>query len=332
MRVPFEEMKSEFERVLRAQGFPPEKAATIGRIFAENSRDGVASHGLNRFPGFVQFITDGYIDIHAEPERVAAFGAWEQWDGQLGPGPLNALRATDRALELARQHGVGCVGLRNTNHWMRGGAFGWRAADAGFGLISWTNTKPNMPPWGGRSLHVGNNPLVLAVPRADGPVVLDMAMSQYSMGRLEIAAAAGEELDVPAGFDAAGNLTGDAAAVLASGRALPAGYWKGSGLALLIDLLGALLAGGQSTFDIGQQETEYAVCQIFIAFDLQQAGSAQAMAALVERSIDDLHRAIPDEAGQPPLYPGERALRTRQDSLANGVLVDPEIWARVQAM
>ena len=91
----------------------------------------------------------------------------------------------DRALALSRQHGLGCVALANTNHWMRGGSYGWQAVEAGAIGICWTNTMANLPAWGAPDPRVGNNPLVIAVPHADGPVVLDMAMSQFSFGALE---------------------------------------------------------------------------------------------------------------------------------------------------
>jgi len=332
MRVSYTEMKREFDRVLCKVGFAPERAATCAEIFAQASLDGVASHGLNRFPGFIRFIQQGYVVADAEPECTAAFGAWEQWDGHLGPGPLNALVCTERALELARANGVGCVALCNTNHWMRGGTYGWRAAQAGFAFLCWTNTTPNMPAWGARACHLGNNPFVLAVPRQEGPVVLDMAMSQFSYGRLTVAERSGEQLPVPGGFDADGNLTTDPGAIHASMRPLPIGYWKGSGLSLLLDLIAALLSGGQTTYQIGQQETEYGVSQVYVAFDLARAGSPSRIDQLVDEVIRDLHGAAPDVQGGRVRYPGERALRTREENLARGIPVDPDIWEQVQVL
>jgi 3-dehydro-L-gulonate 2-dehydrogenase len=287
---------------------------------------------LNRFPGFIEFVQRGLVNPHAQAEQVASFGAWEQWDGNLGPGPLNALECTERALVLARQHGIGCVGLRNTNHWMRGGYFGWHAAQNGCALIAWTNTKPNAPPWGGIDLRIGNNPLVLAAPHGDEPVVLDMAMTQFSIGRMETAQRAGATLPVAGGYDGDGQLTQDPGAILASGRALPMGYWKGSGLAVLLDLVAVLLSGGLATHEIGQQETEYGVAQVFIAFDVAQASSAALINAAVEQVLADLRTATPSDPAAAILYPGERALRTRQANLKHGIQVEPAIWQRVLAL
>ncbi len=332
MRIAYAQLQQEFARVLHKNGLTPERAARCATIFAENSLVGVASHGLNRFPGLIEFIHKGYVDPNAMCEQVAGLGAWEQWDGGLGVGPLNAYACTERAMALAKTHGIGCVGLRNTNHWMRGGYYGWQAAQAGFALLSWTNTKPNVPAWGATDCHVGNNPLVLAVPRDDGPVVLDMAMSQFSFGRMETAARAGHALPVPGGYDAAGNLTQDPSAILAANRALPIGYWKGSGLAMLLDLVAVLLSGGLATYQIGQQVTEYGVSQVFIAFDVTQAGGAAFVNQAVEGVIADLHTATPVDADSEVLYPGERASQTRTNNLANGIPVDPTIWARVLAL
>lgn len=331
MRIALETMQEQFTRVLLNYHFTPERAARCATIFAENSLVGVLSHGVNRFPSFIEFIRKGYVNPTAEPERVAGFGAWEQWDGKLGAGPLNADVASQRAMTLATEQGIGCVGLRNTNHWMRGGYFGWQAAEAGYALIAWTNTKPNVPPWGGVDVRVGNNPLVLAVPKNDGPVVLDMAMSQFSFGRMEGAARAGQSLPLVGGFDSSGALTTDPAAIIDANRALPIGYWKGSGLALLLDMIAALLAGGQATYQIGQQVTEYGVSQVFMAFDLAKAGGGTLVHQAVDEIIADLHGATPT-AGSTILYPGERAWQTRQENLAHGIPVEPEIWEAVLAL
>ena len=101
-------------------------------VFTNNSIDGVYTHGVNRFPRFIEYIQKGYINIQAEPSLKHQWGGVQQWDGNLGPGPLNAIHATNSVMQLAQQHGIGCVALANTNHWMRGGTYGWQAAKAGF--------------------------------------------------------------------------------------------------------------------------------------------------------------------------------------------------------
>ena len=150
-------------------------------------------------------------------------------------------------------HGIGCVALRNTNHWMRGGSYGWQAADQGMIGICWTNTLPNLPPWGGTKPTLGNNPLVIAVPRDEGHVVLDMAMSQFSFGALETYRKRDEQLPVVGGFD--GHRRIDVLTLARSkrrSRPLPIGYWKGSGLSLMLDM-----AAGTSSDGVETQFSEF---------------------------------------------------------------------------
>jgi 3-dehydro-L-gulonate 2-dehydrogenase len=331
IRIPFADLKGEMERVLRARGFSADRAELSARLFAETSRDGVASHGINRFPRFIRQIAAGYVKVDAEPVRVAHRGGWEQWDGQLGPGNLNAWASTNRAMTLAREHGVALVSLRHTNHWMRAGTYGWRAAAQGCALVAWTNTTPNMPPWGTVTPKLGNPPLVIALPRGNGPIVLDMAVSQFSYGRMEVAELRGEQLPVPGGHDGSGRLTTDPGAILASKRPLPIGFWKGSALSLLLDMAAASLSGGLASFQIGQQPDEFGLSQLFFAVDVGSDRQA-AIAGLLDGIVDDLHTAEPDADGKRARYPGEQVLRVRAENLAAGVPVDEQVWETVCAL
>jgi 3-dehydro-L-gulonate 2-dehydrogenase len=87
----------------------------------------------------------------------------EVYHGNMGPGILNAQFAMNKASEIAKKNGLGLVSLNNTTHWMRGGAYGWQAAENGYIAICWTNTESCMPPWGAKSCSVGNNPFIMAI-------------------------------------------------------------------------------------------------------------------------------------------------------------------------
>lgn len=327
MRIPFETLHAEFKRVLLSLNFTTEKADLCATTFAENSRDGVYSHGLNRFPVFVEFIKEGLVNADAEPTKQHAFGALEQWDGNLGPGILNARFCMDRAIELARGHGIGCVALKNTNHWMRAGAYGWQAAEAGVIGICFTNTIANLPPWGGTEPRLGNNPLVIAVPRDDGHVVLDMAISQYSVGKLNQYKNNNDELPIAGGYNSAGELSRDATEILESKRLLPVGFWKGSGLSMMLDLLATVLSQGNSTARITQSDKESSICQVFICIRPENNSYTQ---QAIEEIISYTKSSKTVEGGS-IAYPGENTLRTREKSLKAGVLVDERIWEKVKA-
>ncbi|MBS1503836.1 MAG: 3-dehydro-L-gulonate 2-dehydrogenase [Bacteroidetes bacterium] len=325
MLVPFEQLKTEFKRVLLSLNFNEEKAGNVAQIFAENSRDGVYTHGLNRFPAFVQYVKDGYIITDAEPTKEGGLGSLEQWDGHLGPGILNARFSMNRAIELAGENGIGCVAIKNTNHWMRGGTYGWQAAEAGMIGICFTNTIANMPPWGGVDPRLGNNPLIIAVPRKEGHVVLDIAMSQYSIGKLNLFKSQAEQLPLPGGYDNQGKLSTDPAAILQSERVLPIGFWKGSGLSLMLDLLATILSQGRSTAAITNAGPESALSQVFIAMQPPLGQTTE----LIDEIIAYAKSSRPEKEGGSILYPGENALRTREKSMKEGVWVDERVWEKV---
>ena len=332
MRISYQELYGCLLKILVKTGFEPERAELCARLFAETSRDGVYSHGLNRFPRFMEMIGNGIIEIHARPELISSVGVLERWDGRRGPGNLNAHASMERAISLARKHGMGCVALANTNHWMRGGSYGWQAADAGVIGICWSNTMPNLPPWGATESRLGNNPLVIAVPRPDGHIVLDMAMSQFSYGTLESYRKRGEQLPVAGGFDLDGEMTGDPGAIEASGRPLPIGYWKGSGLALMLDLLAALLSAGNATHQITPESLkETGLSQVFLAFDLSLIDQGSENAKVVDQIIRYVQGAEASSEEQ-VRYPGQRTLEIRKQNLAEGIPVDTEVWQGIQEL
>ncbi len=341
LRVSYQDLYDVLLRVLLKLGFEPERARRCAQLFADSNRDGVYSHGLNRLPRFLAMIQSGLINIHAEPELLTSSGPMssgpmssgpmERWDGKIGPGNLNAWQIMERAIALSREYGIGCVALANTNHWMRGGSYGWQAADAGVIGICWTNTLPNLPPWGAADPRVGNNPLVIAVPRPKGHVVLDMAMSQFSYGALASYRMRGELLPVDGGFDLEGRLTRDPGAIEASNRSLPMGFWKGSGLALMLDRLATLLSGGKASYQLEPvPERETRVSQVFIAIDSSSPHSA-ATASQVADQIIEHFQSPAYSADERVRYPGYRVLQTRRENLANGIPVEPFIWQQLQS-
>jgi 3-dehydro-L-gulonate 2-dehydrogenase len=264
---------------------------------------------------------------------VAQFGALERWDGQRGPGNLNAHGAMARAIALSRQHGIGCVAMANTNHWMRGGTYGWQAADVNVIGICWTNTMPNVPPWGGLEPAIGNNPLVIAAPRKKGHVVLDMAMSQFSYGALESYRKRCELLPVEGGFDGEGKLTRNPGAIEQTQRLLPAGFWKGSGLAVVLDMLAAMISLGNATRNIANDPLlEAALSQVFLAIDPRTLGDEEQMEQIADGVVKSLQISRPVQEGVPVRYPGEKTLQLREENRRLGLPVDEGIWAEICAI
>jgi 3-dehydro-L-gulonate 2-dehydrogenase len=332
-RISFEEVQETLAGVLEKLGFSGDRALDCARLFAETTRDGVYTHGINRFPRFVAMVRNGSVDVEGSPELVARFGALERWDGRRGPGNLNARACMERAMQLSREHGLGCASLGNTNHWMRGGSYGWQAAEAGLIGVCWTNTQPNLPAWGGAEPCLGNNPLVIAVPREGGHVVLDMAMSQFSYGTLESYRMRGEMLPVDGGFDADGNLTRDPAAIERSHRPLPIGYWKGAGLSIMLDMVAAMTSLGKATHLLSTDPLlETSLSQVFLAMNPAALGDGPALSQIADDIVASVHNCPSAKEGKKIRYPGEQTLRTRAENLKLGLPVEPAVWTQILAM
>ena len=333
MRVKYEVMLNEFQRVLEKYGFNGQDAHEAAEIFAQNSLAGVYSHGLNRFPRVIDYLKKGEIDPSARAEGTMSFGAMERWDGHRGFGPLNARLAMARAIELAKKSGIGLVALGNNNHWMRGGSYGWQAADAGMIGICWSNTCPNMPAWGAKDRRIGNNPLVMAIPRSDGQhVVIDCALSQFSYGKLELCRLNGTKLPVPGGYDTEGNLTTDPGEIEKTWRVLPMGYWKGSGLSIALDLIATVLSDGNSVRTIGTFGDEVGLTQIMIAIDPAKFNTTELTDQIVNEIVNDVQRSEPEKEGGKVYYPGQKSLASMKENMELGIPVVEEKWNEVCQM
>lgn len=331
-RVPYEVMVNEFERVLTKYGFEPKDAKASAELFAQNSMAGVYSHGLNRFPRVVEYLKKGEIDPKVKAEKIMGFGAFERWDGHRGFGPLNAKLAMDRAVELAKEFGMGIVALGNNNHWMRGGSYGWQAAEKGYIGICWTNSIAVMPPWGAKECRIGTNPLIVAIPSSPITMV-DMSMSMFSYGMLEVNRLAGRELPVDGGFDDEGNLTKEPGIIEKNRRILPMGYWKGSGMSIVLDMIATLLSDGASVAEVTQDNSdEYGISQIFIAIEVDKLIDGSTRDAKLQRIMDYVTSAERADENQAIRLPGHEFTTLLAENRRNGITVDDSVWAKIQAL
>jgi 3-dehydro-L-gulonate 2-dehydrogenase len=331
-----EEIRTEVERVILARGVPEEEARLFADIIVENCLDGVTSHGVTRLPVYVGTIDDGSVDPRATPPLEAAHGAIEQWNGNRAIGPIACTRFMARAMELSEAHGIGCVAARNSTHWLRAGTYGRQAAAAGFAAICWTNARPGMPAWGGTRPRLGNNPIVFAL-LGSPPVVVDIAMSQFSYGRIQEAALAGRPLSVPGAIGFDGNPTTDAAEIIATLKAgayrlVPTGFWKGSALAFALDALAAVLSGGLASREVETATAgDIGVSQVFIAFDLKRWTTREDLEARLDELREHL-RSGHDGFVEDIRAPGEGTARTRARNERDGIPVDETIWQQIRAL
>ena len=329
LKITFEELRDTLCKVLILYGFDEERAWKCATLFAKTDLDGVRSHGINRFLLFLEFIRKGHVKPANVPSLQSKVSMFERWEGNYGPGNLNAQFAMDRAISLASEFGIGCVSLAHTNHWMRGGNFGWQAVEAGCIGVCFTNTKANMPAWGGSEPKLGNNPLVIGIPRSENPVVLDMAMSLFAYGKMALYKNKGQDLPYEGGFDDEGKLTKKPTDILKSHLALPMGLWKGAGLSLVLDMLAAILSGGDATYQVDKNGDEYGLSQVFLCFDPKKLELTEWMEQKADEIINDM-KTSPVFAGKEVRFPGESVLKTRELNTEHGIPVDAGVWGKIK--
>ncbi|MFY0606480.1 MAG: 3-dehydro-L-gulonate 2-dehydrogenase [Cyclobacteriaceae bacterium] len=327
--VKAHEMKDLLERLFLKYSFTEDKAKLLAAVHTENTLHGINSHGINRVPFFIDQLKRGLVNKLNEAENIESFGNLERWDGNLGPGVINAIKCTNRSIELACENGMGLVALRNTNHWMRGGYYGWMAAERGCISILFTNTEPNMPAWGGKETRLGNNPLVISIPRKEGHIVLDMAMSQFAFGKINEYKLRGEQLPYDGGWDEDHNLSKDPEKILDSKSGLPIGFWKGSALSMILDMLATVLSAGRSTSELSKDKYESGVSQVYLCISPKKFADQNLQERLIEDIINYTHDVTPTKTGEKTHYPGERSFANKISNTKNGMKVNQEIWDRV---
>ncbi|MCR4676748.1 MAG: 3-dehydro-L-gulonate 2-dehydrogenase [Sphaerochaetaceae bacterium] len=330
MIIKYEELKAILREKLIKLGADENTAEITATIISENDLDGITSHGTGRFVRICEMIKLGKIKINNTAVKVSGKGSLEIWDGQTGPGPVNAQICMNRAMELSESYGIGCVALRNTNHWLRGATYGIQAAKKGFVGICWTNTTPNMPAWGTKEACTGNNPIVFSVPYKDSYIVMDGALAQFSYGALGKAASNGKQMPVDGGYDSEGKLTTEPSEILKTRRVLPIGFWKGSGISILLDMIVSGLSGGLCVPEIGELGSsttdERNLSQIFIAIKADR----KTMDSKAESIISFIKNSEPAEENSPVYIPGEQSLKRQKIQSVEGIIIDDSIWNGIE--
>ena len=321
-----ERMSRGLERFLNAQD-----AKRFAEIFAGNSLDGVYSHGMNRYPRYLSDMESGLCDAKVtQAERVSGLGGLEVWDAHFGVGPLIAQQMAERAIELARTHGIACVALRNNSHWLRAGRYGLMMADAGMMGLCMTNTCMNLVAYGAKEPSTGNNPITIAIPRRAGSLVMDMAVSQYAFGKLEIMAQEGGMLDTPCGYDTDGNLTNDPQKIVESGLMTPMALWKGSALSIMIDLMVSMLSLGRTSLAIGTPaDGEKGMSQMFVCMNPAAVIDMDKAEAQMEKTIAFLNSLEPKDGVHGVHAPGENLEKTRARNRECGIPVTEDTWQKI---
>lgn len=338
MRVGHEALASFSTALLGAAGVRGDEAALISACLVEANLRGTDSHGVLRLPIYIPRFRSGAINPRPEIEVVSGRPQGALLDGDNGLGHLVGTRAMDRAISSAREHGLGLCAARNSNHFGAASYFSLRAAEAGLVGICASNTCPAMPAPGAKAAVVGNGPLAIALPAADGDhVCLDISTSAGAYGKVLIAAREGKPIPEGWAVDVDGLPTTDPRAAIESQLLLPFAGHKGFGIAFIIDALCAALGNTWSGYDVpniyeaGKENLPGRVSHVFIAISADIFGAGDAfLRKIVE--MKDLVGNAPRAEGQRPLFPGQLELETRRERLEDGIPVEPALAAELNRL
>lgn len=312
--------------VFGALGFEPADAAQIASALVEADLRGVSSHGVMLVPMYVDRLNAGGVTRERRLDVLHDAGAAMVVDARGGMGQLSSPQAMGLAIERAGQFGIGLVSVRNAHHFGAASRWAMQASQAGCLGIAMSNTTPLMPAPGGAERIVGNNPLAIAVPTGAGTgIVLDMALSAVALGKIRLAASAGQSIPDTWATDSSGLPTTDPeSAVL--GMLLPAAGHKGFGLALMIDVLTGVLSGGgwgEQVRPLYREPDRPNDCaHMFLAIDPELLGGIDEFRSR-SSALADRVRGSATAPGVDRLYlPGEIEADRAEQQRRTGVLVE----------
>jgi LDH2 family malate/lactate/ureidoglycolate dehydrogenase len=319
--------------LLQAHDVPPEDAATIAACLVRAELRGVDTHGLNWLPLYLERVRRGLINVRPtlELKRVSAVAA--ALDGDNGFGFVVGMRATREAIAMAGESGIGVVSARRSTHFGMAAAYALPAVEAGLMAMIFSNASPGMPPWGGKDRMLGTNPLCMAAPAGKHrPVILDMSPAVAARGKIRRAQRRGESIPVGYALDADGRPTTDATAAL-GGVVLPIGTYKGSGIAMFMDIFGGVISGAGFAGSVGDQSKNFDrpqdVGHFFLVMKPNLFISEEEYLARIDTLIERVRAAPRAEGFAEVMLPGEPEDRIEAERRRTGI---PYAAAEVAAL
>jgi LDH2 family malate/lactate/ureidoglycolate dehydrogenase len=310
--------------VLTALGVPDDDAALVADSLVQADLWGHGSHGLLRLPWYAARLRSGAMRAVTDPAVLTDTGPLVLLDGRDGVGQVLTDRARALATERARQHGVGVVGVRNSNHFGTAMWFTRRAAREGFVAVLTTNASPAMAPWGGREKRIGTNPWSIAAPGPDGRVLaLDIANTAVARGKIYLARSRGESIPESWALTADGAPTTDPAEGVL-GVVLPMAGHKGYAIAFMMDVLSGALTGsavGTGVHGPYEPEARSGCGHLFLALDPAAFGDRAGYEDRVRQLVEEVTSVPLAQGFDEVVTPGEIEDRAEAANLAAGGVV-----------
>ncbi|HEY2017494.1 MAG TPA: Ldh family oxidoreductase [Bryobacteraceae bacterium] len=314
------------EQILLAARVPRHKAEVVAACLVGSNLRGVDSHGVQLLPFYIDQLLAAEMDPDADGRVVSEAGSTMVFDAQNAIGQWVAETCCGHAVRIAKEHGLALVTARESNHFGPAAWWAQKMRAAGQIGIVMCNASPIVPPWQGREGRLGTNPICMSVP---GPWLLDMATTTVAAGRVFKAFLNGQP-EIPAGwaFDSAGVPTTDTTAAY-NGMLMPLGGYKGSGLAMMVEILCSILSGGVMPTEVGGirfRGKRVRVCQTFIAIEISRFMPVEEFTARVERLVH-IMKSTPTAPGYDEvMVAGDPEWRTEAERREKGIPIAEGNW------
>jgi len=337
MTIAVAPMRDLVRTIFEHAGCAPDEAAAVADHLVEANLMGHDSHGVIRVLPYIQMVQSGQWRAGTRGRTVKDAGALLTIDGEQGLGQIVAKSAIELGVERARTHGVAVVGVQNSAHMGRIGAWAELAAAGGMVSLHFVNTTGygiQVAPFGGSDRRLSVNPIALGVPRpGHEPLIHDMSTGAVAAGKIRVARNKGEQLPEGCIIDNQGRPSSDPEAFFADppGALTTAAGHKGYGLAIFVEILAGALTGGGS----GHPDNETAGRPInnllSILIDPDKMAGTDALARDLERLIAYVKASPPIAPGGEVLMPGEVERRRKAKLLEDGLPLDPNTLDQVRA-
>jgi LDH2 family malate/lactate/ureidoglycolate dehydrogenase len=324
--VSAEDLASWAAGLLEAAAFPAPTARLVAESLVAANLRGVDSHGVQLLPYYIEQVERGDMLASAEGRILMESGACLLYDGANGCGQEIAAVCCEHAVRLARLHGISMVTARESNHFGAAAYWGQKISGAGLIGIVMCNASPIVAPWQGRQPRLGTNPICVSAP---GPWLLDMATTTVANNRI-LKALMNDEETIPAGWavDSDGAPTTNTDAAI-RGMPMPLGGYKGSGLAMMVELLCGALSGGAMSVDVGGIRLEgkpTRTSQTFIAIDAGRFMPAEEFSRRVEWLVDTVKSAAPAKGYGEVMVAGDPEWHTEAARRQSGIPIGDGTW------
>jgi delta1-piperideine-2-carboxylate reductase len=311
---------------LMASGANRENAEAVAEIVWKAERDECLSHGIFRVPGYCDALKAGAVNGDAAPKVFDQAPGVVRVDAENGLAPLPMKIGRPALIEKAKSQGIATLGIANSAHFAALWPDVEPLAEAGLVAMNFVNSRAFVAPAGGKQAIFGTNPMAFAVPRpGKPPMVFDQASSASARGEIMIAARDGHTVPEGLGLGPDGLPTTDPAAIL-KGVQLPFGGYKGSAIAMMVEILAACVTGGDTSLEGEASYTGHggpsAAGHLVIAIDPSKFGNDR----FLERVEGMFETMLADEGVR---LPGDRRLANRARTPSDGVYTPKALFDKV---